>query len=1400
MNKYRKLSITLLIISVIFIILGGTLSLWTWNSSENKNVVFNTASNLQDYIIYDEGESKFVGDFQVSDSYLDGVHTTISLYKTEEVNDVDLYATINMDINSIGKNIKSLPGLKWVVTSGNSTDSNREILSQGNFLGTNDGDTLVLYNNIEVLTTKKEFTIWLWLDSSSNLDSELTGETIDTSIWTQIDQIIENRYEITNISVYNKMISATVVNSTANIMYYQVTTSNTEPTEWIEIPEEDIGNIYTLEYNALNTGTNYVWFKDSNNKVISKDIHVYETYNITYLDVGGTTFGGVHDEEYPQTYNTGGITYLDMPIKEGYSFSGYYLNSDGSGEVITSISESQVGNLTLYAKWIDNIAPYGTANLSLTDGVFTLTLSDYVDKGSGLINTYGYALSTSSTCSGVTYTESSELSMEFNDIYEFDTKYYGCIKLTDNAGNVGYMISGKIEYKTNNVENLYTTPGSYEYVIQQQGLYKLEAWGAQGGTYNKYIGGYGGYSTGDIFLNKGNVLYINVGGLGGSENTTKNNGGYNGGGFSGNNANYKSFGGGGATHIALSSGLLSTFSSKIDDILIVAGGGGGATSGSTTSAGSGGGFIGNKGTASNASFNNSTYIPGGGTQIGPGYAYGGTTRQGLFGSGKQSNTSGWGGGGGGYYGGSNGNGTTGAGGSGYIGNGLLTNKYMYCYDCSTSSDENTKTYSTINVSSDPISNYAKEGDGAVKITSYLAINNNTILLTYNNNKGSGCYNKSITFNEKYGVLCTPIRRGYTFDGWYTSMNGGTLVTKDTLVISDTNHTIYAHWTKATKPIITFETNGNGGYTKDGISSRIIVTKGNNALDTTTFKYIFSNDINAEPTTSFINGNTYSLNEGEGAYYLIAEACDINGECIKEISEPFYLDTVGSRASLNLSSLKNVITVNVGAYDNGSGILKYGYLIQEDSTCPVSGYTESNNANYTFSVPSKGNYYVCVKVYDNVNNNNVISNSIYLDLPLNGAEPVLDEGMIPITFDVLGDNTIIKTVSADDTSWYNYDNKEWANVILVTEESRDTYLNTTGVEVNQSDILAYFVWIPRYKYKIWTLSESSTGEEQEIEIIFQPSSEISEGSQVGEYITHPAFWLDDDSDGVREDDEELSGIWVGKFESTGNGTTPTILPDKKSLKNQTTLKAFQTSLKFAGGTLSKSEVTFSGSATYGLSANSDSHMMKNSEWGAVAYLSHSKYGVNREIYINNSSGYYTGRSGGNVGGSTPINETYSGQSSTTQYNTYGFYTWDGYLLNYNTNVKSTTRDLTKVASTTGNITGIYDMSGGSYERVMGNYKDTIASSGFSTLPVNKYYDKYSTTSSLTACSDGICYGHALSETLLWYSDSKRMTTSSNPWFNRGGYYNDKVKAGIFYFGIANGAASSNTGFRVVLANQ
>ena len=41
-------------------------------------------------------------------------------------------------------------------------------------------------------------------------------------------------------------------------------------------------------------------------------------------------------------------------------------------------------------------------------------------------------------------------------------------------------------------------------------------------------------------------------------------------------------------------------------------------------------------------------------------------------------------------------------------------------------------------------------------------------LIYDNNGGSGCTSKSITYGEEYGTLCTPSRSGYAFVGWFDS--------------------------------------------------------------------------------------------------------------------------------------------------------------------------------------------------------------------------------------------------------------------------------------------------------------------------------------------------------------------------------------------------------------------------------------------------------------------------------------------------------------------------------------------------------------------------------------------------------------------------------------------------------
>ena len=441
------------------------------------------------------------------------------------------------------------------------------------------------------------------------------------------------------------------------------------------------------------------------------------------------------------------------------------------------------------------------------------------------------------------------------------------------------------------------------------------------------------------------------------------------------------------------------------------------------------------------------------------------------------------------------------------------------------------------------------------------------------------------------------------------------------------------------------------------------------------------------------------------------------------------------------------------------------------------------------------YYLWIWLDINEEDDSVMSQSFSLSLNGNCTDtkiepnaPVLDDGLVPIVFDT-SNGTAIKTVSSTDSLWYNYSRQEWANAVLVKTSGTKTrayYKANPGVAIDESDILAYYVWIPRYSYKIWETGASANGKEQTIDIQFESADTISTGTTVGSYITHPAFWWDNDSDGVRDSGEELAGIWVGKFETTGTADSPTILPNVTSLREQNVSTQFATAQKLGG-------------TTYGVSSNVDSHMMKNREWGAVAYLSHSKYGANREIYFNNSSDYYTGRSGGNIGGSTAINTVYTSQTSTNQYNRYGFYTWDGYLLEYNTNTKSSTHDISKVASTTGNITGVYDMSGGANEYVMGNYNDTIGSSGFTSLPDSKYYDLYTTTDKLTACNGGICYGHGLSEVSKWYGDYAYFVNAGDPWFIRGGNCTYGSSAGAFDFSNnGSGGANGSSAARSVLS--
>lgn len=250
--------------------------------------------------------------------------------------------------------------------------------------------------------------------------------------------------------------------------------------------------------------------------------------------------------------------------------------------------------------------------------------------------------------------------------------------------NIEYFSGNKtIQYEAPNKYDLtVTTPtkiqtgdilncpysGSMKSITLPKGQYKLECWGAQGGSYNTtYPGGKGGYSAGTLILSNKTIFYLYVGGQGNNYNSDSSKGttagGFNGGGAV-TSYGYRSSGGGG-TDIRLKNDSLYAR-------VIVAGGGGGASPNYITWPGGVGGGITGFG-YNNSNTTNTSYGGVGGTQTAGG-AKGTATNYGANGSFGQggnyatanSSYSSYGsGGGGGWYGGGSAAGI-GGGGSGYM--------------------------------------------------------------------------------------------------------------------------------------------------------------------------------------------------------------------------------------------------------------------------------------------------------------------------------------------------------------------------------------------------------------------------------------------------------------------------------------------------------------------------------------------------------------------------------------------------------------------------------------------------------------------------------------------------------------------------------------------------------------
>ena len=381
-----------------------------------------------------------------------------------------------------------------------------------------------------------------------------------------------------------------------------------------------------------------------------------------------------------------------------------------------------------------------------------------------------------------------------------------------------------------------------------------------------------------------------------------------------------------------------------------------------------------------------------------------------------------------------------------------------------------------------------------------------------------------------------------------------------------------------------------------------------------------------------------------------------------------------------------------------------------------------------------------------------------NLDTSGAnKPVLASNMIPVYYDEA--NSVWKKAdknnSQKDYRWYSYSSTGeykgmWANAVTVKEANRQTYLNATpGTTISMDDITTMWVWIPRFNAV--TPSNYNGGTQSKpnaIDVTFVKQNETA-------------------IDAFTFGNKELSGFWYGKFEIGGslassctnetcNVSNIVVKPNVSSLRSQKVSSFFYASrsMEQAGNSFGfvNSEV--------------DTHMSKNNEWGAVAYLTQSIYGrctsstTCTEIGINNNSSYITGYGAPAGSSSSVTNGTYN-------------------------------TALGKDASTTGTIYGIYDMSGGAYEYVMGVYNNAKSSSGFNSLPDEKYYNNY-TGSSYT--------GHALTETKKWYGDNDGFVSASYPWFARGGYYGAGGVTGVFYFSSYDGNYINSHSSHLVISNK
>lgn len=448
-----------------------------------------------------------------------------------------------------------------------------------------------------------------------------------------------------------------VTSQSGSVRTYKITLNNVRPTaptltggsnSWVATASTiKVATAGT----ALSKVKEYEYYKSTSNTAPTEDTTITGTTsdNLTVSDEGTTYvwYRTVSNNGNRSTWSDLQVVYLDVtkPIHTNWWW----------GEVTKDVAK-------LYIQATDNV---GIAKVQCPTSTAT-----------GSYNNWNWFTATWDSSANAYRCDITPATFgHYNQTYKTQLYIY------DQAGNGGYYNQTTVNIPPLEQKWEYAyTGGSQSFTAPFSGTYKLEVWGAEGGTrnYKPGVPGKGGYSSGKVKLTQGQVLYVYVGGNGGYGSSTMHSGGFNGGGQG-------LAAGGGATHIGTRNGTIAQYGNTTG-LLIVAGGGaagwgdnshnpGGGVSGAAFYGGNGGGSTGSQGCGYH--YCGSSYDAGnGGTQSNGGLS-GDTIAYGTFGAGGYDrNGRWWSGGGGGLYGGGGGDCATdddddwmggGGGGSGYIG-------------------------------------------------------------------------------------------------------------------------------------------------------------------------------------------------------------------------------------------------------------------------------------------------------------------------------------------------------------------------------------------------------------------------------------------------------------------------------------------------------------------------------------------------------------------------------------------------------------------------------------------------------------------------------------------------------------------------------------------------------------